>query len=864
MKEYLDYFLVLLAQFAGGPGPRENNLVRYGLAAVLWAALLVVAWLRQRRQELPRERLLVWGFGLGCASELFMFLHVSMGMLGYEPGSHYAEPLEHGLTLAAVVMVAGAFLLYILGDARLARRYVQIGLGFAVVSFAGTWWWWHRYAAANPEHRFNQTWAGLYFYVVTAVFAGIAIFLLSRKRGWLRNVVSIALSFFVVIGVLRTFNFATDREYASVVCPICNILHILAIPLLGYVYIREQSIEKAQVEEALGAYRDHLEELVVERTAKLTEANEQLQREISERKEAEVEIAWRNSELAAQNAIAATLSRSLDIETILSTALDTVLAVLEMDAGCIYLLEPDGETLGLRMRRGKVMPESLVEPEGRPCSCAGISRQAICELQPVVQYVDDFPADCQSSFVVTEELRILIGTPLVAKDRAVGALSLGSQRPERIPSQELEMLAAIGQQIGMAVENARLYRDAERWAEELALLHESSIVLAGTLDPATIYHQVTEQAAKLLGCQVASIFRWDEETGEALEVFSYGLDESGLQRLQIWPQESSLLQELISDHRSVAIEDGQSDPRIPPLWRERYGVKSLLCLPLRGKERPLGFLFLVDRLAPRRWQVSEVTWAESFVNNAAIALENAYLYEQAERAATLEERQRIASDMHDGLAQTLSYLTLKAGYATDLLEEGRVPEVLEEYADIQSAVERAIREVRRSIASLRESPQPRQPLQDSLAEMLGGFAKEGVPPMKLVTDLQDPLFIPSHYSAQVLRVVQEALWNAVRHAGAQQITVRLEKHGGEVTAIVEDNGCGFDPSETRVDGGEHFGLSIMRARAAHIGGVLDIDSVPGQGTRVSLTWSDARIRAQRYQAGRDTESLIPALRAEQS
>jgi signal transduction histidine kinase len=554
------------------------------------------------------------------------------------------------------------------------------------------------------------------------------------------------------------------------------------------------------------------------------------------------------------------------METILNTALDTVLAVLEMDAGCIYLLESDGETLTLRTQRGSVMPDLLVESEEKPCSCAGISRQAINQLEPAVQYMDDFSSECLSSFVAREGLQILISTPLVAKDRAVGALSVGSQQSEAIPSQELEMLTAIGQQIGMAVENARLYRDAERWAEELALLHASSIVLTGTLDPGIIYRQLTEQAAKLLGCQVASIFRWDEEEGEALEVFSYGLDESGLQMLQVRPEESPLLQELIAHRRSVAIEDGRSDPRILPVWRERYDVQALLCLPLWGKEKPLGFLFLVDRQAPRRWQVNEVTWAESFVNNAAIALENAYLYEQAERAATLEERQRIAAEMHDGLAQTLSYLTLKAGHATELLEEGRVPEVLEEYADIQSAVERATREVRRSIASLQESPQPRRPLQDSLADMLDGFAKEDVPPMKLVTSLRDPLFVPSYQSEQVLRVVQEALWNAVRHSGAQQITVCLDRRGEEVTIAVEDNGCGFDPSEPRVRDGEHFGLSIMRARAARIGGILNIDSAPGLGARVSLAWNldDPRTRAEQYRPGRDTKPLIPIVGMRQS
>jgi len=82
VSKVLEFLLLLLAQFAGGPGPRENNLMRFGVPAVLWTVLLIFAWSRQRQQELPREKLLVWGFGLGLARELFMFSHVAMQLTG--------------------------------------------------------------------------------------------------------------------------------------------------------------------------------------------------------------------------------------------------------------------------------------------------------------------------------------------------------------------------------------------------------------------------------------------------------------------------------------------------------------------------------------------------------------------------------------------------------------------------------------------------------------------------------------------------------------------------------------------------------------------------------------------------------------
>jgi signal transduction histidine kinase len=840
MEEFIDFVLVLLTQFAGGPGPRENNLVRFGLPATLWAALLVVAWLRQRQNDLPREKLLVWGFALGLARELFMFSHVARqlaGAGGEESGIFLSEPLEHALTLAAVVTVAAAFLRYLLDDELLSRRYLQAGLAATVISFLGTWRWWSQHATANPEARFNQTPGGVFFFLMIAAFASIAIVLLWRQRGWLRNAVSVALAFHVVIGFLRLYNFLSLRAYAEAICPFCNSLHILSIPLFGYVYIREQSIEKQRAEDELAAYRDQLEDLVEERTGELTVANEQLHAEVGERKRAEAEIAQRNTELAAQNAIAATLSETLDLESILNKALDMVLAVVDMEAGCIFLMDPDGETLEMRARRGGIAPQRIKMADAKLSSCAGIARKAVLEFQPVVHDVCDHPPDGRSTFVLEEGLQVLIGTPLVSHGRAVGALSLASRSQVAVPPGRLDLLAGIGRQIGMVVENANLYQETQDWANELTLLHQVSVLLNSTLDPGQIYDQITEQSAKLLGCPVASVFRWDEENQQGLAVASYGLDGQRIEGMGLQLAESPILSELATRRRSIPIEDSHADARVPDAWRQALDMRALLCVPVWGAEDPLAFLFMIDQRQPRRWNTGEIELVESFVNRAAVALENAYLHKQLERAATLEERQRIAADMHDGLSQTLSYLALKAYHASELLEDGRVQEVFDEHGDMQVAIERATREVRQSISSLREAPQPRQALQQVLAGLVDELIVETRASMPLVTDLQEPLVLPPDQTAQVVRVVREALLNAVRHSNAQQISVSLEQQDDQVAIVVEDDGQGFDPHVPPEDGRDHFGLSIMRARAARIGARIKIESAPGQGARVSLAWT---------------------------
>jgi len=839
VEQVADFVLLLLSQFAGGPGPRENNLIRFGLPAILWAVLLAVAWSRQRQQELPRERLLVWGFGLGLTRELYMFGHVAWGFLtGGEPGDpilHLSEPLEHALTMAAVVMVAGAFIRYILDDARIARRYIQVGLSITAVAFAGTWFWWVQIVTANPEARFNRTGAGLISHLLIAVFAGAALVFLSRRKGWLRNVVTVALGFFVVSGLLRLANFATGHVYDYVICPICNALHILAIPILGYVYIREQSIEKQQAEEALVAYREHLEDLVEERTTELTNANEQLQVEVAEREQAEAKIAQRNTELAAQNAIAATISRSLELDTILNTAMDTVLAVLEMDAGCLYLLDPDGQNLIPQTRRGASVDSSLPEPTGLVCSCSGISLQAVQQMRPVALDVGDYPCEGQSSFVSEQELEMLVSTPLVSKGRALGALSLGSKQRGHVRPEDLDLLTAIGQQIGMAVDNANLYQEADYWAKELAMLHQVSVFLSSTLDPEEVYDHITEQSVKLLGCQSALLFRWDSKGGAATGASAYGMDGTPVADQHLALDDCPLVEEMLAGRHSTPIVDAQDDPRVPEQWRQ-MGVRGLLCVPVWGAEAPLALLFMMERTAPRKWRSGEIELVESFVNRAAIALENAYLHKRLEWAAALEERQRIAAEMHDGLAQTLSYLTLRSYQATELIEEGQVEQALAEHENIQDAIAQATTEVRRSIASLQESPPPRRPFQEWLREIVREADKAGTAQVTLVFDAEDPLFLPPDHLEQVVRVLQEALVNVNNHAGADQVRVCLERLDGDVRRSVEDDGRGFDPQVPPNDGREHFGLSIMRARASRIGGEIEIESAPGKGTKLVLRW----------------------------
>ena len=969
LEKILGFILLFLSQFAGGPGPVENNLVRFGLPAVLWGILLYIAWSRQRTQDLPREKLLVWGFGLAFIRETYMFGQMAWRLLGsgdVEATCDVIQPLEHGLAMAAMIVVAGAFLRYILEDAMIARRYLQIGIGTTLLVFVFTSWTWPRQLAAFPQIKFHQTWAAWLFHIPLAILMGTAVVLLWKKRGWLRNVVATALTFYLISELLLLLNYATARAYNAVICPIGNSLHILAIPLLGYVYLHEQSLEKKQAEEALKAYRDHLEELVSERTAELTAVNAQLTQEvdvrtqaeealeritrrdelileaagegicgidrqgrvifanpaaarmlgylaaeminqashalwhptrtdgkphtlaecpiyqgysqgiqrygddeyfwrrdgtgfpvryfsnptrekdelagvvlvfqdITERKRSEAEIAQRNASLATQNAVAAALSQSLELEEHLKNVLEMVRVDAEMEFGLIFLSNPESGSLQLQLHSGLRSSDGIRAFNANECVCQQISNQALYRNQAVTTNLKDVPHDQRCPCRNQSDIRSLTSVPLVSKGKPVGVITLGSQQDPGIQKHKMDLLTAIGQQIGMAVENARLYRDAENWAEDLSRLHEASSFLAESLDPVKINKEIARQSARLLKCQKSCVIHTNFQA-QALEMAAYfGLDPDEVQALEDFLPRWTALFNLASQLKITTVREAGSDEIIPQGLKKRLRLQSALFVPIWSGDNPQELLILMDSTSARSWRARDLELMESLANRSAVALMNARLHQQLELAAALEERQRIAANMHDGLAQTLSLLGLRVDHLQDLVEDGSSPDADVAINDIRDTVVQASAEVRRSIARLQESPRRRRSLQDLLSNLLNKLRTNDGPEIGFDPDLTPALFPTQEQAEQLLPVIQEAVLNACHHAQAKTISIYLENTEDQGCITIEDDGVGFDLNTPRQDG-EHFGLSIMQARAARIGGNFHVVSLPGSGTKVRLSW----------------------------
>lgn len=370
-----------------------------------------------------------------------------------------------------------------------------------------------------------------------------------------------------------------------------------------------------------------------------------------------------------------------------------------------------------------------------------------------------------------------------------------------------------------------------RRTRELEALYQVSREIASRLEIQHVLRSVTDKARQLLEAEVAFLCLVDED-GTALTLQANSGAPEAVYAAKTRVQASLPALVLASDRAlPCGVEGCQGACRIiaPP-----YRV-SHLAAPLRIGERVIGAL-CVGSSHENSFSTEEQFVLTRLANSAAIALENARLYARAEQLATMEERQRIAAEMHDGLAQTLNYLRLTCHLAQMKIEQGEIEQAQDVLGKVQQALDRAERETRRAIASLEEN----LPLHFTLQEQLESLVEEFNQKHRGVhwqTNLTAPLLISPHEAEQVLRVVREALQNACHHSGASVITLTLERIDGHMQVLVVDDGHGFDPEKIPEDDPRgHFGLKIMRARAARLGGELEVRSTAGQGTRVRLTW----------------------------
>lgn len=285
----------------------------------------------------------------------------------------------------------------------------------------------------------------------------------------------------------------------------------------------------------------------------------------------------------------------------------------------------------------------------------------------------------------------------------------------------------------------------------------------------------------------------------------------------------------------VVVHDLPNDGRfVRPRILER-GFHTYCGLPLRHRGETVGVLGVASKDPRKLSTARELRLLEGIGEGVALAIANARLHERVLDGAVLEERIRIARELHDGLAQVLGYINTQTLAVKRLLATGRSEEAWDQLDAMEGAARNVYGDVREAILGLRTSL-PRQGFVPSLSGYLEEYAPMSGAQLSLdVSGQVGVLELQPEVEIQLLRIVQEALANVRKHSGAAHATVRLALDDGILAIEVSDDGQGFDPALEARTGWPRFGLQTMRERAQAVGGRFQVASKPDAGTRVRVT-----------------------------
>jgi signal transduction histidine kinase len=205
----------------------------------------------------------------------------------------------------------------------------------------------------------------------------------------------------------------------------------------------------------------------------------------------------------------------------------------------------------------------------------------------------------------------------------------------------------------------------------------------------------------------------------------------------------------------------------------------------------------------------------------------------------LHERERLARELHDSIGQTLGFAGFQLDAASRLIQDGQAVSAVTQLNRLAGIVRDAHDDLREYILDLHSAPAPQQPFFTALRRYLKGYTNNYGIQATLSADErlgEEPFSLDDRM--EVYRILQEVLSNARKHAQARCVQVSFTLDGDSIRMTIQDDGAGFDPTQSPGEG--HFGLRFMRERAEQMGGVLRVDSAPGGGTRVSLEIAYAR------------------------
>jgi signal transduction histidine kinase len=474
----------------------------------------------------------------------------------------------------------------------------------------------------------------------------------------------------------------------------------------------------------------------------------------------------------------------------------------------------------------------------------------------------------------------VLGVPIRWADKMIGFFGIGAESSHHFNERDAETLELFGKYAAIAIHNANLFETSEHALDEMRLLYATSqrISLAGDVDEviSAYLDQVAEHGRYICNVCLYKFNARDQRI--AIVVRGRWTPDGGSQRLEeCMPYSHDALDPLLDAGQTVTISNVSTDPRVPVNLREMQeesGRPALALCPLIVRGQRIGVIVL-SYPGVHIWTEESLWPYQATAIQLATAIDNrmqqGLLSERAQQLAVLQERQRLARELHDSVTQLIFSTTLIAqsiapAWKRDPLEgQQRVDRLLE-------LSQTALREMRSllfelhlgdneknnvSASTLTGSERVgRHGLLDALRLLAGDFSNDsihvniesqGYPPTYLNSEITGSLQLGPVIEESIYRITQEALNNVIKHAHARQVIIQLDgSRPKELCLSIKDDGMGFIPGADRIrdkpeEGG--FGMNTMRERAEALGGQIQVISAPGKGTiiEVAIPFKDGEV-----------------------
>lgn len=464
-------------------------------------------------------------------------------------------------------------------------------------------------------------------------------------------------------------------------------------------------------------------------------------------------------------------------------------------------------------------------------------------------------------------IRAELAVPLHAGKQVFGVLDVQSQHVNAFDKEDVVVMQILGNQLGIAIENARLFAETKRRYEAMLALHETSLDMIAQLDMPALLQALLRRGTQLIGAQASTLYLFDEAQRVIRNIANYNTwrDWTGI---TLQPGEGLAGQVILSgeplivndyDHWSGKAEVFAGTPHT-------RGIGA----PIRHGDHTIGAILVLNDQHARRFDAADVWLLQQFADLASIAIQNAKYHTQIKNfsrelernveartrelsqakeeiaaqakqlrlllAKTIdiqeEERARIARDMHDGVVQLITAARYEM-QAARVIAGAHLPAAAQsKLNDARQVLDEAEAEIRHTIYNLHSPILDDVGLVPAMEKYLARFQALTQIPCGILT-MGEVCRLPLAIEIAVFRMVEEALHNVAEHSGATTASVVLVYEPGALSAIVQDNGCGFDYAQFVASrNGDHLGLLGMQERSHSLGGEFELISQPGHGTRV--------------------------------